>query len=135
MAILKNPNFKGKDLMTQWGKLTFDENGEVEISEDAGKKLGTLKGFSFIPNGNVENNSPDKEKSQETKDTSSEISENESENETEANSEAEETNEYTEEELEENTVAQLKKIAKDMGITIQSDAKKKQIIESILENQ
>lgn len=149
MAILRNPRFSGKNLVTQWGKLTFNENGEVEVSEDAGKKLGTLKGFSVVLDKEVETSSPDEENSQEMENTTAEKAENESEaeesskdvsekNETEdeaAEEKSVETTDYTEEELEKKNVPQLKKIAKDMGLTVSSDAKKKQVIAAILENQ
>lgn len=146
MALLRNPNFAGKPLVTQWGKLIFNENGEAEVSEDAGKKLGTLKGFSFVSGDEVESSSDEKENSQETENTTPESSENESEVEEsseEATSEEESENEdvavettaYTEEELNKKNVPQLKKIAKDLGLSIPADAKKQQIIAAIIENQ
>lgn len=146
MALLRNPNFAGKPLVTQWGKLIFNENGEAEVSEDAGKKLGTLKGFSFVSGDEVESSSDDEENSQETEDTTPESSENESEVEEsseEATSEEESENEdvavettaYTEEELNKKNVPQLKKIAKDLGLSIPADAKKQQVIAAIVENQ
>lgn len=146
MALLRNPNFAGKPLVTQWGKLIFNENGEAEVSEDAGKKLGTLKGFSFVSDDEVESSSDDEENSQETENTTPESSENESEVEEsseEATSEEESENEdvavettaYTEEELNKKNVPQLKKIAKDLGLSIPADAKKQQVISAIIENQ
>lgn len=145
MALLRNPNFAGKPLVTQWGKLIFNENGEAEVSEDAGKKLGTLKGFSFVSGDEVESSSDDEENSQETENTTPESSENESEVEEsseEATSEesenedvAIETTAYTEEELNKKNVPQLKKIAKDLGLSIPADAKKQQVIAAIIENQ
>lgn len=145
MALLRNPNFAGKPLVTQWGKLIFNENGEAEVSEDAGKKLGTLKGFSFVSGDEVESSSDDEENSQETENTTPESSENESEVEEsseEATSEESEnedveveTTAYTEEELNKKNVPQLKKIAKDLGLSIPADAKKQQVIAAIIENQ
>ena len=145
MALLRNPNFAGKPLVTQWGKLIFNENGEAEVSEDAGKKLGTLKGFSFVSGDEVESSSDDEENSQETENTTPESSENESEVEEsseEATSEesenedvAVETTAYTEEELNKKNVPQLKKVAKDLGLSIPADAKKQQVIAAIIENQ
>lgn len=146
MALLRNPNFAGKPLVTQWGKLIFNENGEAEVSEDAGKKLGTLKGFSFVSGDEVESSSDDEENSQETENTTPESSENDSEvgeSSEEATSEEESENEdvavettaYTEEELNKKNVPQLKKIAKDLGLSIPADAKKQQVIAAIIENQ
>ena len=146
MALLRNSNFAGRPLVTQWGKLIFNENGEVEVSEDAGKKLGTLKGFSFVSGDEVKSSSDDEENSQETENTTPESSENESEAEEyseEATSEdksededaAVETTTYTEEELNKKNVPQLKKIAKDLGLSIPADAKKQQVITAIIKNQ
>lgn len=146
MALLRNPNFAGKPLVTQWGKLIFNEDGEAEVSEDAGKKLGTLKGFSFVSGDEVKSSSDDEENSQETENTTPESSENESEVEEsseEATSEEESENEnvavettaYTKEELSKKNVPQLKKIAKDLGLSISPDAKKQQVITAIIENQ
>lgn len=146
MALLRNPNFAGKPLVTQWGKLIFNENGEAEVSEDAGRKLGTLKGFSFVSGDEVESSSDDEENSQETENTTPESSENESEveesyeettfeKESENEDVAVETTAYTEEELNKKNVPQLKKIAKDLGLSIPADAKKQQVIAAIIENQ
>lgn len=135
MALLRNPNFKGQDLVTQWGKLTFDENGEVEVTEDAGRKLGTLKGFSFVSDEEMEENSTEEENAQETENTTSDEAENESGDEEESAEEETSATAYTEEELNEKNVPQLRKIAKDMGLAVPSDAKKKQVIEAILGNQ
>jgi hypothetical protein len=138
MAILKNLNLKGQNLVTQWGELTFNENGETEIGEDAGKKLSTLNGFSFISDEEMEKYSDDEKNSQETENTTTDESIEETEDEeieTEDSSEEENVAEYSEEELNAKNVAQLKKIAKEMGLTVASDAKKKQIIDIIIENQ
>lgn len=139
MAILKNLSLKGQNLVTQWGELTFNENGETEIGEEAGKKLSTLNGFSFISDEEMEKYSDYEKNSQETENTTADESieeETESEEiETENSSEEENVTEYSEEELSAKNVAQLKKIAKEMGLTVASDAKKKQIIDIILENQ
>lgn len=153
MAILKNLDFKEKDLVTQWGKLHFDKNGEVEVNDEVGKKLSTLKGFSVEAEEESGNNSDDEENSQENENETPEDEESEKEVETdseeseddtteddaeaetedeESEEEVEETTTYTEKELEEKTVPQLRKIAKDMGLAISSDAKKKQIIDAIL---
>lgn len=155
MAILKNLSFANRELVTQWGKLHFDKNGEVEVDDEVGKKLSTLKGFSVEAGEESENNSNDEENSQEGENETPEDEESEEEVETdseeseddtteddaEAETEDEESEEseeevettaYTEKELEEKTVPQLRKIAKDMGLAISSDAKKKQIIDAIL---
>ena len=66
MAILKNLSLKGQNLVTQWGELTFNENGETEIGEDAGKKLSTLNGFSFISDEEIEKYTDDEKNSHET---------------------------------------------------------------------
>ena len=137
MAILKNLSLKGQNLVTQWGELTFNENGETEIGEDAGKKLSTLNGFSFISDEEIEKYSNDEKNSQETENTTTEESIEETEDEEIETEESSEENvtEYSEEELNAKNVAQLKKIAKEMGLTVASDAKKKQIIDIIIENQ
>lgn len=138
MAILKNLSLKGQNLVTQWGELTFNENGETEIGEDAGKKLSTLNGFSFISDEEIEKYPDDEKNSQETENTTTDESIEETENEeieTEESSEEENVTKYSEEELNAKNVAQLKKIAKEMGLTVASDAKKKQIIDIIIENQ
>ncbi len=152
MAILKNLSFADRELVTQWGKLHFDKNGEVKVDDEVGKKLSTLKGFSVEAEEESGNNSDDEENSQEDEnetpedeeseeevETDSEESEDDTtEDDTEAETEDEESEEevettaYTEKELEEKTVPQLRKIAKDMGLAISSDAKKKQIIDAIL---
>lgn len=137
MAILKNLSLKGQNLVTQWGELTFNENGETEIGEDAGKKLGTLNGFSFISDEKIEKYPGDEKNSQETENTTTDESIEETEDEEIETEESSEKNvtEYSEEELNAKNVAQLKKIAKEMGLTVASDAKKKQIIDIIIENQ
>lgn len=149
MAILKNANFANKGLVTQWGRLQFNEKGEVEVSENAGKKLSTLEGFSVDLDGSMETSSDKEENDQETEDTTAEDSENDSEPEEgetsaeqeedaqqvddeEENATEEENAAYTEEELAKKNVPQLKKIAKDLKLDMPSDSKKQQLIDAIL---
>jgi hypothetical protein len=144
MAILKNLSFAQKELVTQWGKLLFDENGEAEVSDEAGEKLATLKGFSVVLDNEADKNSDDDENAQETENTTPGEPENgESEQQEEPADEAGEKQEtaqedtpaapvYTEEELNAKNVPQLKKIAKDMGLKVAADAKKAELVNAIL---
>lgn len=123
MAILKNIAFANKNLVTAFGKITFDGNGEVHLDDSAAEKLATLDGFSIVE----ETTTPDTKNAVETKSeqVADEVATDTVEEET-----ADEV--IDRDELEKMNVPQLRKYAKTNNIDISGLSKKDDIIDAIL---
>lgn len=111
MSILRNKNFAGKELITAFGKILFNEKGEANVELVVAEKLATLRGFEVVDSKPIGE--------EVIGDKSEEIIENNIEK---ADLEA----------LNKMNVPQLRKYAKDHGIDLEDATKKDEIIAIIL---
>lgn len=139
MVTLKSDKLRNQNLVSAYGKVTFDENGLAVVDDALGENLSKLHGYHII---GEENSSDDTEFTQEEEIVQEEVTSEESIPETKEDSveqeddseteETEETEEDGSEDLSTLNVPQLKKYAKDHGIDVTGLTKRQELLDKII---
>lgn len=123
--MLKNKDFAGKQVITKFGMINFDEKGlSTDLTQEQEKAFKNVKGYKILD----ENLKSEDEKTVEEKEEVEEVEEEEetSEDETEER--------YTKSQLEDLTVSEIEDLAEELGIELE-DGLKSDKINQVLKKQ
>lgn len=132
MVSLVNKAFRGKSLVTSWGKIEFSAEGVAKVEDVVGEKLSKLTGFSLASETSTPNNGNGQKNENTTSDDQNAATNKTKITPDNQEDENDENKTISAEELDTMNVPQLKKYAKEVGIDVTNINKKQELVDAIL---